>query len=179
MLKKHSLHLSVQKTRHSSTNFGMAFQYRIVDGAAEALEHYGPHLIDRPCRDAHRLHRLGPRTSGRPSRGRHRRGQAGFGQAHGARGAQARRQQEQQDRYSAQGSTPGKAPSLICVWLPGEHGLLISAFCVSLGDFWLNAAQDAADASDGPLDPAGRRAHRVHCEVPEGDDQGAPGDFVT
>lgn len=28
MLKKHSLHLSVQKTRHSSTNFGMAFQYR-------------------------------------------------------------------------------------------------------------------------------------------------------
>ncbi|KIP02571.1 hypothetical protein PHLGIDRAFT_26530 [Phlebiopsis gigantea 11061_1 CR5-6] len=36
-----NLHLSVQKTRHSSTNFGMAFQYRIVDGAAEALEHYG------------------------------------------------------------------------------------------------------------------------------------------
>ncbi|KAI0935607.1 hypothetical protein AcV5_003986 [Taiwanofungus camphoratus] len=36
-----NLHLSVQRTRRSSTNFGMTFQYKIVDGAPEDLNHYG------------------------------------------------------------------------------------------------------------------------------------------
>ncbi|KAL6301010.1 muts domain V-domain-containing protein [Sparassis latifolia] len=39
-----NLHLSVQKTRQSSSNFGMAFQYKIVDGAPESQEHYGLEL---------------------------------------------------------------------------------------------------------------------------------------
>ncbi|KIY64938.1 hypothetical protein CYLTODRAFT_438032 [Cylindrobasidium torrendii FP15055 ss-10] len=36
-----NLHLSVQKTRASGPNFGMTFQYKIVDGAPEDMSHYG------------------------------------------------------------------------------------------------------------------------------------------
>ncbi|KAH8101458.1 muts domain V-domain-containing protein [Cristinia sonorae] len=36
-----NLHLSVQKTRHTSTNLGMRFQYKIVDGAPQDSDHYG------------------------------------------------------------------------------------------------------------------------------------------
>ncbi|KDQ55011.1 hypothetical protein JAAARDRAFT_181849 [Jaapia argillacea MUCL 33604] len=38
------LHLSVQKTRQSSSNFGMSFQYKIVDGLPDDLDHYGLEL---------------------------------------------------------------------------------------------------------------------------------------
>ncbi|OCH88996.1 hypothetical protein OBBRIDRAFT_888728 [Obba rivulosa] len=40
-----NLHLSVQRTRQSASNFGMTFQYRIVDGAPEDLNHYGLDLM--------------------------------------------------------------------------------------------------------------------------------------
>ncbi|CAL1697007.1 unnamed protein product [Somion occarium] len=36
-----NLHLSVQKSRRSAASFGMTFQYKIVDGAPEDMEHYG------------------------------------------------------------------------------------------------------------------------------------------
>ncbi|KAF8908829.1 muts domain V-domain-containing protein [Mucidula mucida] len=36
-----NLHLSVQKTRHSESDFGMRFQYKIIDGAPEDMAHYG------------------------------------------------------------------------------------------------------------------------------------------
>jgi len=36
-----NLHLAVQKARRSGSNFGMTFQYRIVDGAPEDSSHYG------------------------------------------------------------------------------------------------------------------------------------------
>lgn len=36
-----NLHLSVQKTRHTTTNFGMRFEYRIMDGAQQNITHYG------------------------------------------------------------------------------------------------------------------------------------------
>ncbi|KAG7450886.1 uncharacterized protein BT62DRAFT_1046066 [Guyanagaster necrorhizus] len=36
-----NLHLSVQKPRPSESNFGMTFQYKIVDGALEDMSHYG------------------------------------------------------------------------------------------------------------------------------------------
>lgn len=39
-----NLHLSVQRSRRSTTNFGMTFQYRIVDGAPEDDGHYGLEL---------------------------------------------------------------------------------------------------------------------------------------
>ncbi|EMD41395.1 hypothetical protein CERSUDRAFT_41819 [Gelatoporia subvermispora B] len=40
-----NLHLSVQRTRQSASNFGMTFQYRIVDGAPEDQAHYGLDLM--------------------------------------------------------------------------------------------------------------------------------------
>ncbi|SJL03144.1 uncharacterized protein ARMOST_06490 [Armillaria ostoyae] len=36
-----NLHLSVQKSRPSESNFGMTFQYKIVDGAPDNMSHYG------------------------------------------------------------------------------------------------------------------------------------------
>ncbi|KAI0075934.1 hypothetical protein K474DRAFT_1645947 [Panus rudis PR-1116 ss-1] len=36
-----NLHLSVQKSRKTTSNFGMTFQYKIIDGAPERIEHYG------------------------------------------------------------------------------------------------------------------------------------------
>ncbi|KAJ3551161.1 hypothetical protein NM688_g4876 [Phlebia brevispora] len=36
-----NLHLSVQRTRQTNANFGMTFQYKIIDGAPEHMEHYG------------------------------------------------------------------------------------------------------------------------------------------
>ncbi|KAI0809119.1 muts domain V-domain-containing protein [Irpex lacteus] len=36
-----NLHLSVQRSRQTNTNFGMTFQYKIVDGAPDDLQHYG------------------------------------------------------------------------------------------------------------------------------------------
>ncbi|KAI0089898.1 muts domain V-domain-containing protein [Irpex rosettiformis] len=36
-----NLHLSVHRSRQTNTNFGMAFQYKIVDGAPDELTHYG------------------------------------------------------------------------------------------------------------------------------------------
>uniref|UniRef100_A0A8H7Y6N1 DNA mismatch repair proteins mutS family domain-containing protein n=1 Tax=Psilocybe cubensis TaxID=181762 RepID=A0A8H7Y6N1_PSICU len=39
-----NLHLSVQRSRSSSTNFGMTFQYKIMDGASEDFSHYGIEL---------------------------------------------------------------------------------------------------------------------------------------
>ncbi|KAI0344201.1 hypothetical protein BDW22DRAFT_1412762 [Trametopsis cervina] len=39
-----NLHLSVQRTRQTNTSFGMTFQYKIVDGAPEDLDHYGLEL---------------------------------------------------------------------------------------------------------------------------------------
>lgn len=39
-----NLHLSVQRTRQSTCNFGMEFQYRIVDGAMNDANHYGLEL---------------------------------------------------------------------------------------------------------------------------------------
>ncbi|GJE94158.1 MutS family DNA mismatch repair protein [Phanerochaete sordida] len=47
-----NLHLSVQKTRHTTTNFGMRFEYRIMDGAQENMSHYGldlARLADLPA----------------------------------------------------------------------------------------------------------------------------------
>ncbi|ESK84664.1 hypothetical protein Moror_13284 [Moniliophthora roreri MCA 2997] len=39
-----NLHLSVHRTRRSEANFGMTFQYKIVDGAPEDTTHYGLEL---------------------------------------------------------------------------------------------------------------------------------------
>ncbi|TFK42146.1 muts domain V-domain-containing protein [Crucibulum laeve] len=39
-----NLHLSVQRTRPSASNFGITFQYRITDGAPEDSSHYGLEL---------------------------------------------------------------------------------------------------------------------------------------
>ncbi|KAF7307828.1 MutS 4 [Mycena kentingensis (nom. inval.)] len=39
-----NLHLSVQRTSKSNTNFGMTFQYKIVDGAPPDSSHYGLEL---------------------------------------------------------------------------------------------------------------------------------------
>ncbi|KII94447.1 hypothetical protein PLICRDRAFT_428887 [Plicaturopsis crispa FD-325 SS-3] len=39
-----NLHLSVQKTRQSSSSFGIIYQYKIVDGVPEDMEHYGLEL---------------------------------------------------------------------------------------------------------------------------------------
>ncbi|KAJ4485332.1 muts domain V-domain-containing protein [Lentinula aciculospora] len=39
-----NLHLAVQRTRHSESNFGLSFQYKIVDGAPEDNTHYGLEL---------------------------------------------------------------------------------------------------------------------------------------
>ncbi|THV01237.1 hypothetical protein K435DRAFT_750386 [Dendrothele bispora CBS 962.96] len=39
-----NLHLSVQRTRPSESNFGMSFQYKIVDGPPEENTHYGLEL---------------------------------------------------------------------------------------------------------------------------------------
>ncbi|GAW02763.1 like protein [Lentinula edodes] len=39
-----NLHLAVQRTRQSASNFGMLFQYKIVDGAPEETTHYGLEL---------------------------------------------------------------------------------------------------------------------------------------
>ncbi|PCH33162.1 hypothetical protein WOLCODRAFT_93032 [Wolfiporia cocos MD-104 SS10] len=36
-----NLHLAVQRSRQSTSNFGMTFQYRVVDGAPEHTSHYG------------------------------------------------------------------------------------------------------------------------------------------
>ncbi|KAI0761165.1 muts domain V-domain-containing protein [Trametes elegans] len=38
-----NLHLSVQKARPTVSKFGMTFQYKIIDGAPEAFDHYGGH----------------------------------------------------------------------------------------------------------------------------------------
>ncbi|CCM03700.1 uncharacterized protein FIBRA_05846 [Fibroporia radiculosa] len=38
------LHLAVQRSRRTNSNFGMTFQYRIVDGAPEDMSHYGLEL---------------------------------------------------------------------------------------------------------------------------------------
>ncbi|KAF9482407.1 hypothetical protein BDN70DRAFT_853443 [Pholiota conissans] len=39
-----NLHLSVQRSRASVVNFGMTFQYKILDGASEDFSHYGIEL---------------------------------------------------------------------------------------------------------------------------------------
>ncbi|KIM39112.1 hypothetical protein M413DRAFT_419584 [Hebeloma cylindrosporum] len=39
-----NLHLSVQRSRPTATNFGLTFQYKIVDGASEDFSHYGLEL---------------------------------------------------------------------------------------------------------------------------------------
>ncbi|KAF7762129.1 hypothetical protein Agabi119p4_8722 [Agaricus bisporus var. burnettii] len=39
-----NLHLSVHQTRKTSSNFGLTFQYKIVDGASEDYGHYGLEL---------------------------------------------------------------------------------------------------------------------------------------
>ncbi|KAF9466889.1 muts domain V-domain-containing protein [Collybia nuda] len=39
-----NLHLSVHRTRQSTSSFGMSFQYKIVDGAPEDFNHYGLEL---------------------------------------------------------------------------------------------------------------------------------------
>ncbi|KAK0232710.1 muts domain V-domain-containing protein [Armillaria fumosa] len=39
-----NLHLSVQKSRPSESNFGMTFQYKIVNGAPDNMSHYGLEL---------------------------------------------------------------------------------------------------------------------------------------
>ncbi|KAJ3510448.1 hypothetical protein NLJ89_g4672 [Agrocybe chaxingu] len=39
-----NLHLSVQRTRSTAANFGMTFQYKILDGASEDFSHYGIEL---------------------------------------------------------------------------------------------------------------------------------------
>lgn len=39
-----SLNLAVQRSRNKKTGFGMTFQYRVVDGATEELNHYGLEL---------------------------------------------------------------------------------------------------------------------------------------
>ncbi|TFK57730.1 hypothetical protein OE88DRAFT_1671924 [Heliocybe sulcata] len=36
-----NLHLAVQRSRQSASSFGMTFQYRIMDGAPEDMDHYG------------------------------------------------------------------------------------------------------------------------------------------
>lgn len=36
-----NLHLAVQRSRRSETSFGLTFQYRIVNGVATNMEHYG------------------------------------------------------------------------------------------------------------------------------------------
>ncbi|KAF8641530.1 hypothetical protein AX16_009908 [Volvariella volvacea WC 439] len=36
-----NLHLLVQRARPTSANFGMTFRYKIIDGAAEDMQHYG------------------------------------------------------------------------------------------------------------------------------------------
>ncbi|THG99004.1 hypothetical protein EW026_g3280 [Hermanssonia centrifuga] len=43
-----NLHLSVQRTRKTNSNIGIAFQYKIVDGVPENLEHYGPSMYPDP-----------------------------------------------------------------------------------------------------------------------------------
>ncbi|KIY45240.1 hypothetical protein FISHEDRAFT_61251 [Fistulina hepatica ATCC 64428] len=40
-----NLHLSVQRTRQSASNFGMSFQYKIVDGSPDNDSHYGRPLM--------------------------------------------------------------------------------------------------------------------------------------
>ncbi|KJA21853.1 hypothetical protein HYPSUDRAFT_87688 [Hypholoma sublateritium FD-334 SS-4] len=39
-----NLHLSVQRNRTSTANFGMSFQYKILDGASDDFSHYGVEL---------------------------------------------------------------------------------------------------------------------------------------
>ncbi|KAH7910010.1 muts domain V-domain-containing protein [Hygrophoropsis aurantiaca] len=39
-----NLHLAVQRTRQTTSSFGMMFQYKIVDGASEDTDHYGLEL---------------------------------------------------------------------------------------------------------------------------------------
>ncbi|KIJ58731.1 hypothetical protein HYDPIDRAFT_178027 [Hydnomerulius pinastri MD-312] len=39
-----NLHLSVQRARRSTSNFGMVFKYKILDGIPEDLDHYGLEL---------------------------------------------------------------------------------------------------------------------------------------
>ncbi|OBZ78578.1 MutS 4 [Grifola frondosa] len=36
-----NLHLAVQKSRQTTSDFGITFQYKIIDGAPEAADHYG------------------------------------------------------------------------------------------------------------------------------------------
>ncbi|KAJ3537325.1 hypothetical protein NMY22_g5634 [Coprinellus aureogranulatus] len=43
-LRMPSLHLSVQRTAQTATNFGMVFRYKILDGASEHHSHYGLEL---------------------------------------------------------------------------------------------------------------------------------------
>ncbi|KIM81717.1 hypothetical protein PILCRDRAFT_97607 [Piloderma croceum F 1598] len=56
-----NLHLSVQKTRQSASNFGIIFQYKIVDGIPDNTDHYGlelARLADLPAdvlTEAHRV----------------------------------------------------------------------------------------------------------------------------
>ncbi|TFK71735.1 hypothetical protein BDN72DRAFT_764445 [Pluteus cervinus] len=38
------LHLLVQRSRRTASNFGLTFQYKIVDGAADDIQHYGLEL---------------------------------------------------------------------------------------------------------------------------------------
>ncbi|KAL9709267.1 MutS protein msh4 [Leucoagaricus gongylophorus] len=39
-----NLHLSVHQTRRTTSNFGLTFQYKIVDGASDSYGHYGLEL---------------------------------------------------------------------------------------------------------------------------------------
>ncbi|PFH48211.1 hypothetical protein AMATHDRAFT_150385 [Amanita thiersii Skay4041] len=39
-----NLHLSVQRSHRDKTNFGITFQYKILDGASEFMDHYGLEL---------------------------------------------------------------------------------------------------------------------------------------
>ncbi|KAF5314158.1 hypothetical protein D9611_006962 [Ephemerocybe angulata] len=72
LLAKHptvvNLHLSVQRTPQSSSNFGMIFRYKIVDGLSEQHTHYGlelarladipPEILQEGARVAARLDEL-------------------------------------------------------------------------------------------------------------------------
>ncbi|KAJ7607391.1 muts domain V-domain-containing protein [Roridomyces roridus] len=45
-----NLHLSVQRTTRSDSNFGLTFQYKIVDGAPDDSTHYGKQTLLFVCR---------------------------------------------------------------------------------------------------------------------------------
>ncbi|TFK28344.1 hypothetical protein FA15DRAFT_678431 [Coprinopsis marcescibilis] len=63
-----TLHLAVQRTRQTTSNFGMTFRYKILDGVCDQHNHYGlelarladlpPDVLEEGRRIAERLHNL-------------------------------------------------------------------------------------------------------------------------